>query len=233
MSSILDSAKLVFTDSNAFLKLGVMTLFPYYIYNVLVANESWMHIGMLQSYQFYLLILCVIIFTGYLVSILHASLQEENYILPPLNIFKYIWVGVKTLVACAIPCVASVLGAVKLIEIIPDTVFKGLLSFLIYVFAFAIAFCSIIFFSLDLHISEGINVVKIAKNFYEIPVYVVLSIFVLLLFNLITGLVLILTIYYIFGDCKLLDFTACFIFTFNLSIYFQNLSHVYFEQMKN
>lgn len=229
MPSIIDSAKLVFTDSNAPTKIMIQSLTPFIIYNIYKGNLSFS-----QLLNFPIAIILSIIYLGYLFRTLTNSLQEKNYILSSLNPFKSFWVGLKGIISCGIFTIPIFLIQKYFIPLLDfDAPGSIVLAIIAYLLTGSFLFTSMIFYSKDCKVLGGLNFIKILKNFHEVIVYLALSLVMLALSNLITALPFGGLIYMLFGYGRLFEYAISIIITSNLLIYFQNLSHAYFEQINN
>ncbi len=228
MPSILDSAKLVFTDSNAPAKILVHSLTPFIIYNITNGTFSFS-----ESLNLPIIATLSIIYLGYMFQTLNNSMQEKNYILSGLNPFLSFWVGIKSIISCGI-FVVPIYYVYRLVSDNLDMTQIGswILGIIALLVAGSFLFCSIIFFGKRCNIFDGWNLIKILKNFHEIIVYLALSLILLIIYDLVTAVPFGGLIYGLFGFGRLFEYAISVIITSNLLIYFQNLSHAYFEQVK-
>lgn len=230
MASILDSAKLVFTDSAAFGKLFVMSLCPYVVYKFIKGVFV-----LPVNYAILIIVVLSLVYLGFLVQILNNSIEEKPYIISSLNPFIQLWVGFKTVISCSTPILLSIFLVFWVLKAsgLEGQEYNAALIILGSI-GTSFSLTSLIFFGKRLRIIDGVNFIKIIKNFHEIIVYIALGLLMLIAYNLVTGLPLGAFVYMFFGErSNIYQLTICFIITFNLAIYFQNLSHAYFEQIRD
>lgn len=231
MSSILDSAKLVFTDNNALTKIAVLSLIPFVVYNIV--SKTFV-ISAIDSVNMQIIGVLGLIYYGYMLKTLNNSILEKNYVLSGLNPFSAFWAGLKGLVPTFIFSVPIYIVYVKIFPLLQD--YSGLSSIILKTIACIIPasflFMSIILYAKNMNPFSGLNIIKIAKNFHEIIVYLAFSIVLLALFNIVTMLPVGAIIYGLFGEGRIFEYAISIILTSNLLLYFQNLSHAYFEQVK-
>ncbi len=231
MASIIDSAKLVFTDDNAITKIAILSVIPFTIYNLL--NENF-KLSSLYDLNTPLIAILGITYYGYLTQTLNNSLKEKTYILSSLNPFISFWYGLKGIISSFIflyPIYFVYEQITPLTSDFPQTSAIILMA-IAYIIATSFLLMSIILYGKEFKITSGLNLMKIAKNFHEIIVYIALSVVLLALFNIITALPFGGIIYGLFGEGRIFEYTASIILTNNLLLFFQSLSHAYFQQVK-
>lgn len=239
MTSYIDSTKLILGDSNAMLKISTLSLIPFAIYNILEKQTDVSNI--LVS------IVLGLIFYGYLIKTLNTSLDENTNILPPINAFTSLWTGIRGVFSSGIFLLPIILTYNKMNEMISfplqlddsSRLNTGIVYFVIIALLIAIystvssfLFCSIIFYSKNCKILEGLNLRKILKNCHELIVYIAFSVIIIPILNLPTSLPVCAGVYWLFGNGQLLEYALSFFLTLNLLSLFQNLSQVYYEQIK-
>jgi len=228
MASIIDSARLVFTDNNAPVKIAALSLIPFLIYNLI--NETF-KISNIYDLNTPVMIILGLIYYGYLLQTLNNSIQEKNYTLSKFNPFPSFWAGLKGIIPTAVFICPIYFVYQRLLPMFSELEQTSyiVLSVIFYLIPASFLFMSIILYGKKLNPFAGLNIIKIAKNFHEIIVYLALSVVLLALANLVTALPVGAVVYGLFGNGVLFAYCISVIVTCNLLLFFQNLSHAYFE----
>jgi hypothetical protein len=229
MASLIESYKLISTDSNFFAKIGIFSLIPFAIYTLI--DEK---ILSFKGSDTLLLIMLATIYLGILFQTLSNSIQEKAELLPNYNIFKSFVVGLKGLISTGPFIILTLLIYKKFFLILDTTLIQSkIILVIVSLILMGLLISSIIFYSKNLKIYDGLNIKKILKNFHEVIPYLAITIIVCALVNLIISLPIGFMIYGLFHVGKILNFAISTIITTNLLCLFQNFSQLYFEQFKD
>lgn len=230
MASIIDSIKLILSDNNALFKINVFSLAPF-LAHILYNYDST------PQTNSTIMILLIILFTSYLGTMLQTlnnAIEEKTYILPDLNIFKSFYIGLKGIISCGVYTIPIFLFHNYATTTLDLSLYNmKILATLGYLIFSSFLVTSIIFYSKKFKILEGLNPIKIIKNFHEVIVYLVIYAITAILLNLALSLPIGGLIYGLFGFTPLFDYTICIIITLNFLVLFQNLSQTYYEQIKD
>lgn len=240
MANVLDSARLVLTDNNAFTKIAILGL-------IVFGVDELLFIGNTKTINFANIIFVIpllLVYIGYLFRTLGRSMADRPSVLPSLNAISSLIVGTKGLISTGIFVIPIYYMHTLLSEKVifpPVENFQtlvqfcgcGIIDLIGYSLAASFFFTSVIFFSKKYNVKEGLNIVNILKNFHEIWVYLIFTILMLAILNIITSLLILLAIYSIFGDGKIYTYATYAIITINTLVIFQNLSQAYYEQIND
>ncbi len=229
MASLIESFKLISTDSNVLTKIGIFSLIPFTVHT-LISDKILLFKG---SGALFVIILSLIYF-GILLQTLSNSIQEKAELLPNYNVFKLFVVGVKGFISTGPVIFLSFLAHKKILLALNTTLLLSkIILTVVYLFLISFVISSIIFYSKNLKIYDGLNIKKILKNFHEVIPYIAITALVGILINLIIALPVGFMIYGLFHLGKILNYVICVIITVNLLGLFQNFSQLYFEQFKD
>ena len=227
MGTILESAKLIFTEKNVSFKIAVLSFLLLTIYNI---HNKYFTIS--KDIDLILIAVLGLIYIGYLFQTLNNSLEEKSYILSKINISAAFIVGLKGTLSCGIFIVPLYYLNKWFEATLPPNVLSSIILMIIgYLLAGSFLVTSIIYYGKNLKILSGLNIIKILKSFHEIVVYLTFLTISLIIANGIISVPIYFISTNLFGFGQLHTFIMAMIITYNCLICAHNLSLAYFDQI--
>lgn len=224
MASIIDSFREVFTDRLSFLKIIVLAIPVYASYQVyLQPNTNF-------TLFFWLTGITALLLFGFLLNITNNVINARDSVLPSLNIFKFITLTAKGIIAIGPTVLISYLLATyvcSLINIMPwvDIVLKSM----IWIVVASVIIASFLMFSAKGRILDAYNFGVLSQSSGDLIVVFIFFIIQLVIINIPTSAFIGYTILILFGYGPIFDFFLALAIVFNVAVTGHYMAQVHYE----
>ncbi len=224
MASIFDSIRTVYTDSFSIIKLGAFSYVLNLLYKLMQPTAAF------NIINFFAILVMIYVCIGFSSIIIGNRINQRLETLPTFNPLYFFTVSTKAFII-AIPFMVITFFVVSFIvglfnfEGLPQLIAIWMVRF----FVFCCFITSIINFSENNSVKDGLNITKIFSGVADVLVYTVVCTILLAIYISLLGGPTLYLIYTFFKIGPIFEFVSMFIITYSLAIYSDYWGQLHFE----